>query len=267
MVRTPYTLPPSIEEPIAEEIAAPPHERYRSPSPSSASASPSPSPLPSRKRCREPSLPPSPPVPSSPPPAMMSPRKRFRMTSPQQETIDETMTEAIIPTRLYRKSKACRWTIQIKEMQDHLEEIPLERVETVEQELETLHDRAEAAEQQIEVLHYSLGIAWERIIESHICMEDAEALLRESKNMPTTRQGLNSVVIEQLITQSVDDVMTAYEANRNSRNRVKYVACTLLDGILTWWNSYLKRIGLDAAYETTWRELKQMIIDEYCQRL
>ncbi|GJR43546.1 reverse transcriptase domain-containing protein [Tanacetum coccineum] len=104
----------------------------------------------------------------------------------------------------------------------------LERVETVEQELETLHDRAEAVEQQIEVLHYSLGIAWERIIESHICMEDVKALLQESK--------------------------------------VKYVACTLLDGALTWWNSYLKRIGLDAAYETTWRELKQMIIDEYCPR-
>ncbi|GKB81132.1 hypothetical protein Tco_0948027, partial [Tanacetum coccineum] len=35
---------------------------------------------------------------------------------------------------------------QIEEIRDHLEEIPLERVETVKQKLKTLRDRAEAAE-------------------------------------------------------------------------------------------------------------------------
>ncbi|GJS99003.1 hypothetical protein Tco_0820173 [Tanacetum coccineum] len=39
--------------------------------------------------------------------------------------------------------------------------------------------------------------------------------------MPTTRQGLNSAAIEQLITQHVADAMTAYEANQNSDNGVK----------------------------------------------
>ncbi|GJR59231.1 hypothetical protein Tco_1501393 [Tanacetum coccineum] len=45
--------------------------------------------------------------------------------------------------------------------------------------------------------------------------------------------------------------------------QVKYVACTLLDDALTWWNSYVKTIGLDAAYETTWEELKKMMTEEY----
>nr|GEV15433.1 reverse transcriptase domain-containing protein [Tanacetum cinerariifolium] len=44
---------------------------------------------------------------------------------------------------------------------------------------------------------------------------------------------------------------------------LKHVVCTLLDGVLTWWNFYVKTIGLDAAYETTWKELKLMMIDEY----
>ncbi|GKG01979.1 reverse transcriptase domain-containing protein, partial [Tanacetum coccineum] len=35
---------------------------------------------------------------------------------------------------------------------------------------------------------------------------------------------------------------------------------------LTWWNSYVQSVGLDAAYETTWKELKQMMTDEYCLR-
>ncbi|GJS74692.1 putative reverse transcriptase domain-containing protein [Tanacetum coccineum] len=32
------------------------------------------------------------------------------------------------------------------------------------------------------------------------------------------------------------------------------------------WNSYVKTIGLDAAYKTTWNELNQMMIDEYYPR-
>ncbi|GJW08018.1 reverse transcriptase domain-containing protein [Tanacetum coccineum] len=47
---------------------------------------------------------------------------------------------------------------------------------------------------------------------------------------------------------------------------MKFAACTLLDGALTWWNSFMKKIGLDASYETTWKELKKMMIDKYCPR-
>nr|GEW37427.1 hypothetical protein [Tanacetum cinerariifolium] len=123
-ISPPYTLPPTIEAMIIEEIAAPPRKRYKSPSPlpSSApsSASPSPSPSPSRKRCRPPSLPPppllvpsSPLLPLSPLPTLISPYKRFSITSPQPETTDDTMTEAIIPTRLRKKSQACHLTFLI----------------------------------------------------------------------------------------------------------------------------------------------------------
>ncbi|GKD47232.1 hypothetical protein Tco_1271877 [Tanacetum coccineum] len=83
------------------------------------------------------------------------------------------MTEAIVLARLHKKSEGRRWTFivpkihawrdqkgepntyeieesslasHIKEIQDHLEEILLERVKTVEHELEILRDRAEAAE-------------------------------------------------------------------------------------------------------------------------
>nr|GEU33536.1 reverse transcriptase domain-containing protein [Tanacetum cinerariifolium] len=48
--------------------------------------------------------------------------------------------------------------------------------------------------------------------------------------------------------------------------QVKYATCTLLDGALTWCNSYIKTMGLDAAYETTWEELKKMMTKEYCPR-
>nr|GFA68529.1 hypothetical protein [Tanacetum cinerariifolium] len=119
-ISPPYTLPPTIEATIIEEIAAPPRKRYKSPSPLPSSASPSPSPSPSRKRCRPPSLTPppllvpsSPLLPLSPLPSLISPYKRFSITSPQPETTDDTMTEAIIPTRLCKKSQACHLTFLI----------------------------------------------------------------------------------------------------------------------------------------------------------
>ncbi|GKA81010.1 hypothetical protein Tco_0787702 [Tanacetum coccineum] len=132
----------------------------------------------------------------------------------------------------------------------------------------------------------------------------------EHKKMPTTRQGMGSTEIEELIPQSVADAMTAYEANMNYENgvhhetsasaggvdptphgcsfkdflnckpsnfnrtervvgltrwfekiesvfhisnyaencQVKYASCTLLNGALTWWNSYVQAVGIDASY-------------------
>ncbi|GKC65030.1 hypothetical protein Tco_1097628 [Tanacetum coccineum] len=108
--------------------------------------------------------------------------------------------------------------------------------------------------------------------------------------MPTARQGVNNVDIEQIVTQRVAKAMAVYEAKRNSGNgthqilvevkeefgtkgvvslaiwfekmeyvfhisnyatncQVKYATCTLLDSALTWWNSHVKTVGIDAAYE------------------
>ncbi|GJX95040.1 putative reverse transcriptase domain-containing protein [Tanacetum coccineum] len=48
--------------------------------------------------------------------------------------------------------------------------------------------------------------------------------------------------------------------------QVKYATCTLLDSALTWWNSHVKTVGIDAAYVMTWKELIKMMIKVYCPR-
>nr|GEU48217.1 hypothetical protein [Tanacetum cinerariifolium] len=57
-----------------------------------------------------------------------------------------------------------------------------------------------------------------------------------------------------------------YVCNCAASCQVKYATCTLLDGAMTWWNSYVKIIRLGAAYETTWEELKKMMIEDYYPR-
>ncbi|GJR88173.1 putative reverse transcriptase domain-containing protein [Tanacetum coccineum] len=48
--------------------------------------------------------------------------------------------------------------------------------------------------------------------------------------------------------------------------QIKFAACTLLGNALTWWNSYVKKVGHDAAYGMPWKTLKKMMTDKYCPR-
>ncbi|GKC57614.1 reverse transcriptase domain-containing protein [Tanacetum coccineum] len=64
------------------------------------------------------------------------------------------------------------------------------------------------------------------------------------------------------------------ETNRNAGGavncatncQVKFATCTLTDGALTWWNSYVKTVGIDAAYEMSWKELMKMMTELYYPR-
>ncbi|GKA07858.1 reverse transcriptase domain-containing protein [Tanacetum coccineum] len=48
-------------------------------------------------------------------------------------------------------------------------------------------------------------------------------------------------------------------SNCSERYQVKYATCTLLESALTWWNSHMRTIGTDAAYDLSWRELLKLI--------
>ncbi|GJX75805.1 putative reverse transcriptase domain-containing protein [Tanacetum coccineum] len=55
-------------------------------------------------------------------------------------------------------------------------------------------------------------------------------------------------------------------SNFPERYQVKYGTCTLFDSALTWWNSYKRTIGTDAAYALSWRELLKLMTEVYCPR-
>nr|GEW35805.1 hypothetical protein [Tanacetum cinerariifolium] len=46
-------------------------------------------------------------------------------------------------------------------------------------------------------------------------------------------------------------------------NQVKFATCTLLDVALTWWNSQIRTLGLEA-YAMNWEVLKKKMTDKYC---
>nr|GEW51169.1 hypothetical protein [Tanacetum cinerariifolium] len=50
---------------------------------------------------------------------------------------------------------------------------------------------------------------------------------------------------------------------RRQAQMVKFATYTLLDAALTWWNSQIRSLGLDA-YSMTWEVLKKKMTDKYC---
>ncbi|GKA28472.1 putative reverse transcriptase domain-containing protein [Tanacetum coccineum] len=55
-------------------------------------------------------------------------------------------------------------------------------------------------------------------------------------------------------------------SNCLQKYQVKYATCTLLNGALTWWNSYKRTISVDAAYDMRWTELMKLMTEVYCPR-
>nr|GFB28891.1 reverse transcriptase domain-containing protein [Tanacetum cinerariifolium] len=47
-----------------------------------------------------------------------------------------------------------------------------------------------------------------------------------------------------------------------AKNQVKFAACSLLAGALTWWNSHVRIVSNDAAYVKNWIELKKKMADK-----
>ncbi|GJT56433.1 hypothetical protein Tco_0991487 [Tanacetum coccineum] len=57
-----------------------------------------------------------------------------------------------------------------------------------------------------------------------------------------------------------------YISNCTVENQIKFSTCTLHSVALTWWNTYVKTVGHDVAYDMPWKILMKMMTDKYCPR-
>ncbi|GJU16267.1 putative reverse transcriptase domain-containing protein [Tanacetum coccineum] len=69
------------------------------------------------------------------------------------------------------------------------------------------------------------------------------------------------------LTQWFERMETVFRiSNYTMKNQIKFATCTLLGSALTWWNSHVRTVGHDVAYEMTWTNLKKMMTDKYSPR-
>ncbi|GJZ40598.1 reverse transcriptase domain-containing protein [Tanacetum coccineum] len=57
-----------------------------------------------------------------------------------------------------------------------------------------------------------------------------------------------------------------YISNCDIECQVKYVTCIMLNGALTSWNSHVRTVRHDAAYDMSWKDFMKMVTEAYCPR-
>ncbi|GJX56744.1 leucine-rich repeat transmembrane protein kinase protein [Tanacetum coccineum] len=69
------------------------------------------------------------------------------------------------------------------------------------------------------------------------------------------------------LTRWFEKIETMFHiSNYPEKYQLKYAMCTLLNSVLTWWNSYKRTIRIEAAYAMCWTELMKLMIKVYCLR-
>ncbi|GJX53448.1 putative reverse transcriptase domain-containing protein [Tanacetum coccineum] len=69
-----------------------------------------------------------------------------------------------------------------------------------------------------------------------------------------TTTTVTNAQLKEMIDQGVTDALVACDADRHT------------NGVLTWWNSHVRTVGHDVAYEMTWTDPKKKMTDKYCPR-
>nr|GEW20983.1 hypothetical protein [Tanacetum cinerariifolium] len=86
---------------------------------------------------------------------------------------------------------------------------------------------------------------------------------------PVTRQGPSTLSNNMTLESTARpcfyaDFMKCQPLNfKGTEGVVMFATCTLLDAVLTWWNSQIRSLGSDA-YSMTWEVLKKKMTDKYC---
>ncbi|GJU76335.1 putative reverse transcriptase domain-containing protein [Tanacetum coccineum] len=119
---------------------------------------------------------------------------------------------------------------EIHALQDHVDELPLDRMDTMQQQINGSYTIAEATQQDMDALYDALVLAHGQIFDLEFCLDESEAreatlktCIRalEKRFGPYDTKNANKqtrpkfCAIEQLIAECVADALTAYEANPN----------------------------------------------------
>ncbi|GJX19563.1 hypothetical protein Tco_0222240, partial [Tanacetum coccineum] len=93
-------------------------------------------------------------------------------------------------------------------------------------------------------------------------------LMMQTKTMDSiTKATIQEAVKEGRCTLLFEKMESVFHiSNCVVEGQVKYATCTLLGGALTWWNSHVRTVGHDAAYEMPWKTLMKMMTENYCLR-
>nr|GEU29732.1 putative reverse transcriptase domain-containing protein [Tanacetum cinerariifolium] len=188
-----------------------------------------------------------------PPPTIKSPSPEFflskELLSPKKQEQDQyfqdyEMGESSHDSTLEEHGK------QIEEILNHLDELPLERIEDDVEGLALETQTATMAEAENSIRE--IPVAKKENYKEFISYQ------------PFYFNGTKGVV--GLIRWFERTELVFSRSNCAEKNKVAFATGTLTNDALSWWNTYAQPIGIKQANRITWTELKRLLTNKYCPR-
>ncbi|GJW12191.1 reverse transcriptase domain-containing protein [Tanacetum coccineum] len=190
-----------------------------------------------------------------------------------------------------RKTSLERHEEQIEEILIHLDELSLDRIEHIEDKIESLRNgqnkSSKISRMPPKRMSTSEASAMTQAAIKKLVVDSVSAALEaQAANMAntdnTTRLREQCIYNEFMSCQPINfkgsggavDLIRWFERTESVFSRsnctedckVKFATGTLTEEALSWWNSFAQPIGIEEAYKITWVEFKKLLIKKYCPR-
>ncbi|GKA34713.1 putative reverse transcriptase domain-containing protein [Tanacetum coccineum] len=206
------------------------------------------------------------------PPTILPPQKRARFLS--SSSTDFSALRHVFKTResSHKTHLECHKE-QIETILNHLDELPLERIEHMEDKIEGL-ERANSIADEI-ILdsrqdfysgndHRGFPGSHRSDMKSFWMIMKTQgtqnALPRRESTSATQHHDSDAIWNELLI------VARSLEEQAATNSKLKFATGTLTEEALSWWNSFAQPIEIEEAYKILWSEFKKLLIKKYCPR-
>nr|GEV73876.1 retrovirus-related Pol polyprotein from transposon 17.6 [Tanacetum cinerariifolium] len=180
------------------------------------------------------------------PKELLSPKKQKQDQYFQDYKMGESSHDSTLEQ--YRK--------QIEEILNHLDELPLDRIERIKDDVEGLGKGRVIIQQDYDQMRVKFQksrfqAAIRKLVADSIAvtLETQTAIVAEADNS----------IREIPRTESVFS-----RSNCAEENKVAFATGTLTNDPLSWWNAYTQPIGIEQANRITWTELKRLLTNKYC---
>ncbi|GJU46834.1 reverse transcriptase domain-containing protein [Tanacetum coccineum] len=184
------------------------------------------------------------------PEEILPPQKRARFLSPSS-TDFSTPPQVFEIGESSHKTHLERHEEQIETILNHLDELPLERIEHMEDKIKGLgNGRREQIRHDDEIVLARVRTSTLEILIKDIQLWKYKLLPWQMLRIPigTPNKGI-SCSKENVATKSICACQP-----------VNFKASS------SWWNSFAQPIGIEEAYKITWSEFKKLLIKKYCPR-
>nr|GEW32333.1 putative reverse transcriptase domain-containing protein [Tanacetum cinerariifolium] len=152
---------------------------------------------------------------------------------------------------------------QIKEILNHLDELPLDRIKQIEDDVEGLGKGRIIIQQDYDQMRVEFQKSHSQAIRKLVADSIAAALETQTSTMVEADNSIREIPVAKKGTTKNSSAVNL----STLMNKVAFATGTLTNDAMSWWNAYAQPIEIEQANRITWTELKRLLTSKYCPQI